>query len=670
MPNRSGSLGRAILAASACLALTGCAAKAQTPSHRGLLFRSSGNPLQFVNLADTVTNVTGFNGGGQPELSPGTLPGDWGLYPIPNHSGINVIRFAGSATGGNAICSMKAYSTHLPIDSSTMLSYWIYPQQDNARFVGVELHCTDGTTLSCSGAVDLRGQAMDPSAGHGDESGVRTWSQIECNIGKWLAGKTVDEVSVLYHNPNGNGQYRGYLDDIVITDGPMVSPAEIVKSATSPTPAWVKNAVIYGVNIRQFSPVGNFDGVTAQLDRLHKLGATILWLLPINVVGQDKAFGSPYCVRDYYSINRGYGTPADLHRLVDGAHRRGMKVILDLALNHTSWDNPLIKKHPDWYRHTDGDLSNPGTISRTTSWSDVAQLDYSNPALRDYMIAMQKYWIKTFDFDGFRFDCAELLPTEFWNEDTRELRSIKPDIMFLAEGHRPETMTQAFNVDYSFNLYDPLYHVMQGNEPASLIGDTLSYEHSQFPMGTLHMRYAGDQDTENSISAFGRQGALAASVLTFTLDGVPLIYNGMEIGDSVSGNFITGPPIDWASGDQGITAFYAQLTAIRKAHPELMNGAVRWIDNSAPDHVVSYARSDGKETIVVVLNLSNKPVKASVSVVKGVTSRDITPYASTSADPPAPSTETPTSLSLAPFGYKVFVANKSIDHVVNLSNHN
>ena len=110
----------------------------------------------------------------------------------------------------------------------------------------------------------------------------------------------------------------------------------------------------------------------------------VLWLMPIHPIGQAKkkgAIGSPYAVRDYYAINPAYGTKEDLRQLVQEAHRRQMKVIIDIVANHTAWDSVMMA-HPDFYKH---DAS--GQITYPHDWTDVAALDYSNPKLRLYETA-------------------------------------------------------------------------------------------------------------------------------------------------------------------------------------------------------------------------------------------------------------------------------------------
>ena len=134
------------------------------------------------------------------------------------HSGTTALMYSGSAQGCSAnYVYFKAFSVNIPITSATKLSYWIYPQQDNGRYVGVDFHCTDGTTLRDSGAVDYTGCTMHPHGGHCGIS-LNAWSLIECNVGQWLAGKTVDKIWIAYDRPNSTGQFRGYIDDIKITN--------------------------------------------------------------------------------------------------------------------------------------------------------------------------------------------------------------------------------------------------------------------------------------------------------------------------------------------------------------------------------------------------------------------------------------------------------------------
>src|SRR5437660_10060308 len=263
------------------------------------------------------------------------------------------------------------------------------------------------------------------------------------------------------------------------------------KETERPVRDWVRDGVIYQIYERDFSDEGNFKGVTAQLDRLKELGVTILWLMPIHPIGQEKkkgTIGSPYAVRDYYGINPDYGTQADFKKLISEAHRRGMKVIIDIVANHTAWDSVLMK-HPDWYKH-----DAKGNITYPYDWFDIAALNYTNPQLRQYMTDMLKYWIREFDLDGFRCDVAGEVPTDFWENARAELEKIKPEIVMLAEASKPDLMVKAFDLDYAWPLHSTLTSVLTGSSPATAIRAAWESEAKDWPRGALHMRFSDNHD--------------------------------------------------------------------------------------------------------------------------------------------------------------------------------
>jgi glycosidase len=382
------------------------------------------------------------------------------------------------------------------------------------------------------------------------------------------------------------------------------------------SPDWLRSGVVYEIYPRDFSPEGNFNGITARLDDLKALGVNVLWLMPIHPIGEKMRkgdLGSPYAVKDYYAINPEYGTAADLKRLLGEAHGRGMKVLLDMVANHTAWDSVLIS-HPEFYkRDAAGRIIPP-----VPSWSDVAGLNYANPQLRQYMMAMMKHWVDPaeFDFDGFRCDVAGEVPTSFWEEARAELRQVKPDVVMLAEASKPELMVKAFDIDYSWPLLACLNHVLLDCAPASDLARCWAETRRQFPAGTLHLRITDDHDESRAVARFGLRGALAASALMFTLDGVPLLYNGMEVGDATeSGDpaLFEKLPIFWHPRDRpDLRGTYASLIALRRQFPAFRGDGVTWLRNSDETNVVSFMRSDDHDEFVVVINFSNRPEKATV----------------------------------------------------------
>src|ERR1044072_2710279 len=279
---------------------------------------------------------------------------------------------------------------------------------------------------------------------------------------------------------------------------------------------WVRNWVIYEICPRIFSTEGNFNGITARLDELKNLGVTILWLMPIHIMGTEKkkgTIGSPYAVRDYYSINPDYGTKEDLKRLVNETHRRGMKIIIDIVANHTSWDSVMMKTPAFYKRDQSGKIISP------YDWTDVAALDYSNPALRDYMTEMLKYWIREFDLDGFRCDVAGEVPTDFWERARAELDKIKPDIVMLAEASKPELLVKAFDLDYAWPFHSALSDVLMGRQSVAVLREVWEAERARFPRGALRMHFSDNHDERRATSRVGERGALAAWAPALTMGG-------------------------------------------------------------------------------------------------------------------------------------------------------
>ncbi|HEX8558481.1 MAG TPA: alpha-amylase family glycosyl hydrolase [Pyrinomonadaceae bacterium] len=434
--------------------------------------------------------------------------------------------------------------------------------------------------------------------------------------------------------------------------------------ARGAAPEWARSGVIYEIYPRTFSEEGNFAGVTAQLDRLRDLGVNVLWLMPVHPIGREKKkgpVGSPYAVRDYYALNPDYGAPADFKRLVAEAHRRGMKVIIDVVANHTSWDSVMMKTPEFYVRDAAGRITYPH------DWSDVAELNYDNPALRRYMIDVLKFWLREYDLDGFRCDVAAEVPTDFWEQARAELDKVKSDILMLAESDKPELLVRAFDLDYSWPLHGALTEVLQGRRPASALRRTWEADEAKYPRGALRMRFSDNHDERRAVARFGEGGALAASALMFTLDGVPMLYNGMEVGDTTeSGDpaLFYRLPVFWPIEKRRpeFPRFYRQMMALRRGSPALLGGRVEWLRNSDESRVVTFARRGATEDVVVAVNFSNRPFDGTVEAPAGATFADVTP----DTRPPLPADATDAqraarvravglpALSLDAWGFRVF----------------
>lgn len=395
---------------------------------------------------------------------------------------------------------------------------------------------------------------------------------------------------------------------------------ELLKGPYSGKPArrsadWVRDAVIYEVYLRSFSPGGDFAGLEQRLPELKELGATVLWLMPIHPVGEKKrkgTLGSPYSVKDFYGINPEFGTMADFKKLLTAVHKLDMKLIIDIVINHTAWDNPLIDQHPDWYtKNAAGFIVPPNE-----DWTDVADLDYSKPELRKYMTDMLRWWVKDIGIDGFRCDVSELVPTDFWEEARRQLDRIKP-VMMLSEGSLPEHHMQAFDLTYSWNIYDVIDPLLKGKRPATLLDDILRTESLQFPLGSLRMRFNTNHDKNAwdmpAVEKFGMDGLKLSAVLVNTLPGVPMIYTGEEVANNRKLGLFEKVDVDW-SGTREMGDLYGKLFHLRKTNKALSRGDMIRLASMHDQDVYAFVRRAGKDKVLVVMNFSAEPRFSAVSI--------------------------------------------------------
>ena len=291
-----------------------------------------------------------------------------------------------------------------------------------------------------------------------------------------------------------------------------------------------KDINLYQVNIRAFSAGRNLSGVSARLNNIKDLSTNVVYLMPIYPVGTDaKSSNSPYCIKDFTSVGNEYGTLADLRVLVESAHRKGMAVILDWVANQTSWDNPWITQHPDWYIRDAN-----GVIQQLDSYTDVAALDMNNPAVQQAMVTAMRYWIFAANVDGFRCDYADHAPVSFWKTTIDNLRSIHSHkLVMLAEGSRSDNFTAGFDMNFGFHFYGDAIVPIHGGSVVTKIQTATDLEYTGANPSQQIARYTGNHDTNGSgtpLEVFGGPaGVMANFIVAAYMKGVPFLYNGQEV---------------------------------------------------------------------------------------------------------------------------------------------
>jgi glycosidase len=399
---------------------------------------------------------------------------------------------------------------------------------------------------------------------------------------------------------------------------------------TAPDTSWVARSALYEIFVRDFSRSGNFRGLIAGLDRIQSSGADVLWLMPIYPIGvlnRKGSLGSPYAVRDYRAFNPDYGNAADFRALVEAVHSRGMKIILDWVPNHTSPDHDWVKDHPDYYVRNDrGEPSVPrDEKGKLTDWTDVAQLDYKNPAVRREMITTMQYWLKEYGIDGFRVDVAGFIPIDFWRRAVPALRAAVPHpILLLAEWGDLEWNRAGFDLTYAWDSYSRLKDVWKGAPASTFVRRELP-DMQAMPPGGMRMRFTTNHDEtawdNPPVAIFGgARGARAAFVAMALLPGRPLLYNGQEVESPQKLPLFERDPVAWNQPDASrARAFYAGVLKLARTEPALLTSDLREVRTSAPKDVIAYRRGD----LIVLVNARPYRVPLTVTGFEVAGARDL-----------------------------------------------
>lgn len=372
------------------------------------------------------------------------------------------------------------------------------------------------------------------------------------------------------------------------------------------TPEWTKSSNIYEVNIRQFSPEGNINGLRKQLKRLKDTGIDILWLMPIFPIGEKNrkgTYGSAYSVKDYKAVNPDFGTAEDFRKLIKEIHDLKMHVVLDWVANHTAWDNDWIKINPErYYRDEHGNVLAPND-----DWTDVAHLNYNNPDTVNAMIDALSYWVKEFDIDGYRCDMAGLVPTWFWVKARQEVDKIKP-CFWLAEWEDP-TLHDAFDMTYSWELHNLMKKIVRKEKNVYDFDHYRNYELWKFQPENYRMIFTSNHDESawngTEYDRFG-DAAKTFAVLSYVMPGMPMIYCGQESAYNKSIPLFEKQNIEW--GDYPLADFYTKLNALKLKNKALWNGTfggsyskIMTTDNC---NIYAFARQKDDNKVVVLFNLN------------------------------------------------------------------
>lgn len=411
--------------------------------------------------------------------------------------------------------------------------------------------------------------------------------------------------------------------------------------------------VIYEMNVGSMTPEGTFDAAAKRLAGLKELGVDVVWLMPVYPRGLDEnSIDSPYGARDFSQVNPKYGTVEDMRRFVNAAHKLNMEVWLDWVPNHTATDNVWVETHPDFYRHNeDGTLFHP--YSGPFKYNDVAQLDYENPACAEAMTATMEYWFSYTGLDGLRCDfvSSQFMPKDYWHKVMPRLKSFKSPLTGLpvtmlgeSDFHSCKHLYSAgWDYDYAWEFNDRLLEVGHSADAAKLqkaceqlVNDPLYYNLDRMVYLTNHD--ANHNDHVHTLEQKFGDNRYAFTVLSFTLYGMPMLYNGQEIGDQQDLNYFADTKIDWSLTDPTMQNLLPTLTALKHSVPALRDGltfeergkveflatgnsaVMAYLRKPASKHrhgQPAAAQDEPQSEVLVVMNLGAAPAKVQLPGVEG-----------------------------------------------------
>ena len=388
-----------------------------------------------------------------------------------------------------------------------------------------------------------------------------------------------------------------------------------------------RNQVIYSVFVRSYSPEGTFEGVRRDLKRIKALGTDIIWLLPIHPVGEQARkgkLGSPYAIRDYRAVNPEYGTLEDFKRLVEDIHALGMKCILDVVYNHTSPDSWLAAHHPEWFYHrADGSFGN-----RVGDWTDIIDLDYSQPGLWDYQIETLKYWAGM--VDGFRCDVAPLVPLAFWRKAREAVEAVRPGCFWLAESVEPAFVRegradglavlsdaqcfQAFDACYDYDIFDVFQDYLAGRVPLERYAQAVNAQEVIYPDNFVKLRFLENHDRARAAFLIPQGAALRSwTAFLYFQKGITLLYAGQEVQCTHRPSLFDKDDVDWSAG-KDLTELLQRLAQLKR-NPILTDS--RYQVKALPRDILYAVHRRGERQLLGVFSVRGESAPVPVDAPDG-----------------------------------------------------
>jgi glycosidase len=449
--------------------------------------------------------------------------------------------------------------------------------------------------------------------------------------------------TLVAEDPDGNRDTtRNYFS--------VLPDRSVERSTIASSPRWARQGRLYEMFFKSMTPQGTINAALPYLPYLKSLGVNILWVMPVmeNAAPINNRSGPGYNIKNLFKVAPEYGTNEDFKNFVKQAHALGLKVILDVTPNHTSYLHPFVVEarqygrnspHWDFYQHaniphnTNGlgqSLTSDGFVYYSGFSDQLLNYNWSDVDARAFMIEVYKWWVKEFDIDGYRFDV-------YWGPHRRAgggagnelemgipvrraLKKIKPDIFLLAEDDGTGSGTEVIFADRNGGVDAGYDWVLYGGAIRTFAFDAASIEnlHARFynnnfypGQNALFLRFMENHDEERIVTVYGEYSkTMPVATTVFTTPGLPMIYSGQEVGFGLGltdyDNRRRGV-INWnAAGKSLLLPHYQRLATIRSQYGALWSQKLTRL-TSGNGNVYAYVRPASSGDALVAVNFSSTP---------------------------------------------------------------
>ncbi|MCU7500056.1 MAG: T9SS type A sorting domain-containing protein [Ignavibacteria bacterium] len=491
-----------------------------------------------------------------------------------------------------------------------------------------------------------------------------TWSADPLNPASVaLASETGNSTTFSIPQDIAKGEYYFNLT-VAASDGDTVKARTYVTVDTSGIKPfniktdhaeWIDKAVIYEIYPYTFTESNQFKNITAKIPELVSLGITAIWLQPVY---STHGGGMGYDVTDYFSLRSDLGSEADLRELIRTAKENKIKVMFDFVANHTSIYHPYAQQsvkykekshYWNYYQRKKSPSGTPYSMHENTAdglfwnyfWKELPNLNFDNPEVQRWILEAVKYWLVKYDLDGYRLDAiwgVTARKPEFTKELRLALKRIKPDCLLLGEDKAswPEAFDERFDAafdwtaseswvsqwvwqtSYSQTSNPTIFNTNFTNGRSAPLRNSLTNNGKGYAPNAKILRFLENNDTYHFLTHHTLDQTKMAAALEFSLNGIPMLYNGQEAG--ITGHayddyptYTPGVPIK-STDKKGLFPYYQKLIDFRKTVPALCSNNYEEETVSPNKNVFAFRRWESSQNVFTVLNMDSNPVSAQLTI--------------------------------------------------------